>query len=148
MRSRNRHWIVSGLRLEPRDRARALRALAWVFAAEMAVRVLPFSSLGRWMERVPPSRSTAASLTPAECAAAIGRAARACPGARCLARAVAASCLLRRAGRIATLSLGVGFDADRRFEAHAWLECDGVVVTGGEVSDRYVPFGVAAQKDT
>lgn len=99
------------------------------------------------MERVPPGRSTTESLTPSECGAAISRAARVFPAARCLARALAASCLLRRAGRVATLSLGVGFNADRRFAAHAWLECDGVVVTGGEVSDRYVPLGVAGQKD-
>lgn len=147
MRSRSRHWIVNGLRLERRDRARALRALAWLVAAETAVRTLPFSTLSRWMERVPPGRSTTESLTPSECGVAISRAARVFPAARCLARALAASCLLRRAGRVATLSLGVGFNADRRFAAHAWLECDGVVVTGGEVSDRYVPLGVAAQKD-
>jgi hypothetical protein len=59
---------------------------------------------------------------------------------------VAASCLLRRAGRIATLNLGVGY-VERRFEAHAWLECDGIVVTGGDISDRYVPLGAAAEKD-
>jgi hypothetical protein len=148
LRSRNRHWILSAFRLEPRDRARAVRALVWLMAAEMAVRVLPFSTLSRWMERVPPSRSRGAPLTSSDCAAAIRRAARVFPGGRCLARAVAASCLLRRAGRIATLSLGVGFDADRRFEAHAWLECDGVVVTGGEISNRYVPLGAPAQQDT
>jgi hypothetical protein len=145
--SRNRHWIVSGLRLESRDRARAIGALAWLVAAEMAVRVLPFSTLTRWMERVPPSRSHAASLTSSECGVAIRRAARIFPAGRCLARAVAASCLLRRAGRIATLNLGVGFDVERQFEAHAWLECDGIVVTGGDISDRYASIGAAAEKD-
>ena len=121
-------------------------ALAWLVAAEMAVRVLPISTLSRWMQRVPPRRSRAASLTSSECAAAIRRAATAFPAGRCLARAVAASCLLRRAGRIATLKLGVGY-VERRFEAHAWLECDGIVVTGGDISDRYVPLDVAAEKD-
>jgi len=121
-------------------------ALAWLVAAEMAVRVLPFSTLTRWVERVPASRSHAASLTSSQCAAAIRRAARIFPAGRCLARAVAASCLLRRAGRIATLNLGVGY-VERRFDAHAWLECDGIVVTGGDISDRYVPLGAAAEKD-
>ena len=36
-------------------------ALAWLVAAEIAVRVLPFSTLSGWMECVPPSRSHAAS---------------------------------------------------------------------------------------
>jgi hypothetical protein len=60
LQSRNRHWIVSGLRLEPRDRALATGALAWLVGAEMAVRVLPFSTLSQWMRRVPSSRSHAA----------------------------------------------------------------------------------------
>ena len=75
------------------------------------------------------------------------RAARVFPAGRCLARAIAASCLLRRARRSATLTLGVGFDADRRFEAHAWLECEGVTVTGGDASAGYLPLHVPAQKD-
>jgi len=125
-----------------------VRALAWLVAAETAVRIVPFSTLSRWIARVPPGRSTSASLDPSECAAAIGRAARVFPAARCLARAVAASFLLRRAGRVATLRLGVGYDAGRQFAAHAWLECDGVVVTGGEVLDRYVPLGVVSPKDS
>lgn len=79
-------------------------------------------------------------MTAPECTAAIDRAARVFPAARCLTRAVAASCLLRRAGRATTLHLGVGFDVHRKFEAHAWLECDGIVVTGGDVSERYVPL--------
>jgi hypothetical protein len=75
------------------------------------------------------------------------RAARVFPAGRCLAHAVAASCMLRRAGRIPAIRMGVGFDADRRFNAHAWLECDGIVVTGGELADRYVPFGAVASED-
>lgn len=146
LRSRNRHWIVSGLRLEPRARAHALRAVAWLAGAAIAVRVLPLATIVGWLERVPPSRSSRASLTPHECAVAMDHASRVLPGERCLARAVAASCLLRRAGRVATLTLGVAFDPDRQFEAHAWLECDGLVVTGGEVSERYVPLTAAARK--
>ncbi len=35
-------------------------ALGWLVVAEMAVRVLPFSTLSQWMRRVPSSRSHAA----------------------------------------------------------------------------------------
>jgi hypothetical protein len=124
-----------------------LRALAWLVLAEAAVRALPYAAILRWTSRVPPSRSGRAALTPSECADAIRRAARVFPAGRCLAHAVAASCMLRRAGRVSAIRMGVGFDADRRFNAHAWLECDGTVVTGGELADCYVPFGAVASED-
>lgn len=53
------------------------------------------------------------------------------PSAQCLARAIGAQCLLRRAGREARLRIGVGFDDTRTFQAHAWLESEGIIVTGG-----------------
>jgi hypothetical protein len=80
-------------------------------------------------------------MTVAECARAIDRATRFLPGARCLARGVAAECLLRREGRPATLTVGVRFDEDRRFHSHAWVESDGVIVTGGDEAARYASLG-------
>ena len=135
------------MRLAPRDRGRAVRALGWLLLASAALRILPFATVRRWMERVPPARSARASLSGPECALAIARATVVFPRARCLARALAASGLLRRAGRASTLHLGAGFDGDRRFEAHAWLECDGLLVTGGDVADRYVSFEARAARD-
>ena len=71
----------------------------------------------------------------------MARASRVLPTECCLARAIAAACLLRRSGRAPSLKIGVALDARRHIDAHAWLECDGVVVTGGDVSARYVPLG-------
>ncbi len=69
-------------------------------------------------------------MTPAECEQAVRRALRVLPSASCLAQAIAAACLLRRDGRSSTLTIGVRFDAAHRFHAHAWLESDGIIVTG------------------
>lgn len=146
MPSRSRQLIASAFRLESAERTRALRALACLVLAEAAVRTLPFATLVRLIGRVPPAKSRDAALTPSECSRAMQRAARVFPAGRCLAHAVAASCLLRRAGRAPALRMGVGFDAHRRFDAHAWLECEGVVVTGGELAAGYVPLGAAAPK--
>lgn len=127
------------LRLEPRERARALRALGWLIAADAMVRLVPYATLTRRMARLSISRSPSARMTPAECAVAIRRAAATWPMARCLPRAVAGYCLLKRAGLRPTVNVGVAVAVDdRRLDAHAWLECDGVTVTGGDVAPQYV----------
>ena len=138
--------IGSGLRLPWRAQRQALRALSWLVAADLAVRLLPYANVLRLLDRIPANRRGNAALSPADCAIAIRRAARVYPLARCLARAVAASCMLCRAGRRVVPSLGVGFDQGRRFEAHAWLECDGVMITGGEEAARFAPLR-ATSKD-
>ena len=77
-----------------------------------------------------PRPIVAAAMTPAECEQAVRRALRVLPCASCLAQAIAAACLLRRDGRDSTLTIGVRFDGTHRFHAHAWLESDGIIVTG------------------
>jgi len=49
----------------------------------------------------------------------------------CLLQAMAANRWLRRRGHHPEFFLGVSKDAMGRFGAHAWLQCDGVPVTGG-----------------
>lgn len=114
-------------------------------AADLAVRLLPYAKVLRLLDCVPESRHGTAALSSVDYAIAMRRAARAYPVARCLARAVAAACMLRRAGRRVLPSLGVGFDPDRHFEAHAWLECDGVMITGGEEAARFAPLRATAK---
>jgi hypothetical protein len=111
-----------------------------LIAAGAAVRIVPFATLRRTIAGIPASRSPRAAMTPAQCAEAIRRAVQLYRSARCLPQAIAGYCLLRRGGLTPTLTLGAGFDDGHRFEAHAWLECDGVTVTGGDVAGRYVPL--------
>jgi hypothetical protein len=67
----------------------------------------------------------------------------------CLENSIALWALLRWRGIHADLRLGARKDAGR-FDAHAWLECDGVVL-GGSLGDlhTYVPFdGLSASMET
>ena len=138
-----RHVIDRARRLPGRERAHALRALAWLIAASLAVRIVPFATLRRAIARIPASRSPRALLTPAECGTAIRRAGRPWPGARCLPQAIAGYCLLRRAGLTGTVTVGAR-KQEEQLDAHAWLEYDGAIITGADVVDRYVPL-VAAE---
>lgn len=132
--------IGRAFRLHRRDRARAVRALAWLMAADAAVRLLPFAILSRIIARIPASRSPRAAITAADCTDAVRRAARIFPtAARCLPQAIAGYCLLRRAGRTGIVTLGVRVE-NARLDAHAWLECDGIRITGSGAAGQYAPL--------
>ena len=64
------------------------------------------------------------------------------PAATCLTQALATKMLLDRHGYRATVRLGVARSEDGQFQAHAWVERDGVVVMGGSRSQlkHYTPF--------
>jgi hypothetical protein len=138
LRSPDPRLIGRALRLDRAERARAVRALAWLIAAGVVVRLVGIARLTRAIARIPAGRSHRSRLTPAECATAIGRAARLWPS-RCLPQAIAGYCLLRRAGVHATLTLGARVEGSR-LDAHAWLEAGGVMVTGGERVHEYAPL--------
>lgn len=72
---------------------------------------------------------------------AVERAARTLPGSACLALALTAEVLLRRAGQSVEVLIGVApgaaaadngtaSPAPSALDAHAWVRCAGVVVTG------------------
>lgn len=58
----------------------------------------------------------------------------------CLTKALAARALLSLTGRESRLWFGAGRPGRGVFEAHAWLECEGLVVTGRESLERFVPL--------
>lgn len=55
----------------------------------------------------------------------------------CLIRALTAKKLLNRAGERCTLYMGVSKEPGQAMNAHAWLRCGRLLVTGGENSSRY-----------
>ena len=137
--------IASAVRLDRAERAGAARALGWLIAATVAVRVLSYNTITRLIGRIPAARSPRTAMTPVECATAIRRAARIWP-AQCLPQAIAGSCLLRRSGRVPTVTLGVAAAEGGRVDAHAWLRCDGVTVTGGGADRHYTPLASARRQ--
>jgi hypothetical protein len=57
--------------------------------------------------------------------------------ADCLIQSIAASRWLRRHGIVPDFHLGVTSGEGEAFMAHAWVELDGVVLTGGSGVDHY-----------
>jgi Transglutaminase-like superfamily len=118
-------------RLPVSERRLAARAVCWLALVRIAVRACPYPLVRRMHDRIPARRSTVAGAAAADCARAIRRAVRILPSSTCLSQALAGAALLRREGRGCVLNIHVGFDDRRRFEAHASLVADGIVVAGG-----------------
>ena len=64
------------------------------------------------------------------------------PDATCLTQALATQVLLNRHGCQTNLRIGVARNETGQFQAHAWVEKDGMVVIGGPAShlQRYTPL--------
>ena len=130
-----------------------MRALGVLAGVRVALWLLPFARLRALMDGtflgaparlVEPDPASARSVRRA-----VDRAARTIPGSACLAQALTAEVLLRRAGQPVRLSIGVAPDG-QPLDAHAWVESAGVLVTGdsGDL-DKYrtiAVFGTGAQE--
>lgn len=80
-------------------------------------------------------------LTAQRVARMVRNGARLIPRASCLTQALSAQILLSRAGIGSRLSFGVKtLKSDQPFAAHAWLECQGQVILGGEQMGEFVPL--------
>lgn len=112
------------------ERTIALRALLVLAAVRAALAALPFRRVRAVVDALAGRRSAIADESEARAVRrAVDRAARTVPGSACLAQALAAEILLRRAGCPAHVRIGVAPDG-RPLDAHAWVESAGVVVTG------------------
>ena len=75
---------------------------------------------------------------------AVETAARVVPtGGNCLVRAIAGRAMLARHGFSSEIRLGVRKNGPEKLEGHAWLDCDGQIVTGEDVHQEYgeMPIG-------
>jgi hypothetical protein len=62
------------------------------------------------------------------------------PGATCLTQALAAQAPLTRSGYPSQVEIGVAKNESRRFQAHAWVVCQGEIVLGGQQVEQYNPL--------
>ena len=63
------------------------------------------------------------------------------PAATCLTQALATQVLLSRRGHPASLRIGVARSEAGKFQAHAWVECQGKIVIGGaQALSRFTTF--------
>ena len=123
------------------DRLVALEMLAWLAAARLVVRTVPFRPLSRRLARSLPESASARVPKAAELRR-VGRALNAV-GTRvpwrcqCLERAIAGKLFLRVRGYPSTIFLGVSRRGrQHELQAHAWLRCAGLPVVGEESPAR------------
>lgn len=123
------------------ERAALAEAALCLAAARLAVRCLPMARLGPFLGRH--MAESAPLAAPAQRAAAL-RAGRAVVALApwlpwrclCLEQAIAAQLMLRRRRIPSTLYLGVG-RGPAALEAHAWLRCGELILTGAQGRERF-----------
>jgi hypothetical protein len=87
--------------------------------------------LGRPQSVSPPSSPAPASASVRRIAWAIAAAARRLPWeSTCLTQALAGKWMLRKRGLAGTIYFGALVAGDKKLRAHAWLACDGYILTG------------------
>jgi hypothetical protein len=119
------------LALSRRDRFLICEAAVMLAAARLCALTVPLRVLAKWLSRMPDAAVSDPELV-ARVGKAIGMAARHVPwNAVCLPQAMAAKAMLVRRGQGSAFHLGATIGKDGRPDAHAWLECDGRIVTGG-----------------
>ena len=120
----------------PRKLALALQALAVVVPVRIALWVLPFRVVHRFVASR--SRRTTGRHSVQQIVWAIEAASRRVPRATCLTQAFAASILLAANGHESTLRVGVAKEDDGRLRAHAWIEHAGQPVLGDPRTEAFV----------
>ncbi|MGH9279927.1 MAG: lasso peptide biosynthesis B2 protein [Acidimicrobiales bacterium] len=121
--------------------------------ARLAISILPF----RWMTwalrqrqgeaRVPAEGDTSPQRQ--RVALALQRVSHRTPGgSHCLAQALAGKQMLRRRGIGSTLHIGVAKEVQTHLEAHAWLRCGDLTVTGGDGLERFAVIATFSDRCT
>ncbi len=140
--------ITKFMALPVSERVLLFKSLTPLVAMRVGLWTLPYArvrAVADWMTRHgrTSSHSDAGETKPSreKIAWAVATASRIVPGGiNCLVRAMATEIILKRYGYASTLKIGVAKPAAGQFEAHAWLESDGVVVIGDFQLDRFVPL--------
>ena len=126
--------------LEAWDRRLLIEASVLLGCARLAVKLLPFSVIARWLgthqRETPPTQLEEATAVARRVGRAVTVAARNLPWESvCLPQAIAAKVMLNRRQVASTLYLGVARESG--LKAHAWLRTGDVVVTGGQGRECY-----------
>jgi hypothetical protein len=140
-------WLVRFWRLPPARRVVLLEAIGQLITAQVALRLFPFNTLAGGLGQ-PQVESSDCCSSEVECQGArwvkwaIRAVVRRLPRPpRCLVQAVAAQWMLRRRRLASTLYLGVARDGSHALNAHAWVRCGEIFVTGENEYQRFQVVG-------
>jgi hypothetical protein len=126
-----RRW----LELRAAEQWLLIRAFIWILAVRILLWVLPFSALRRL--RNPPVAVQLSKISADRFVWAVRVASSLVPKATCLTCAIVLQRMLAGAGYPSKIQIGVNMGAEKRFEAHAWVEREGAIIFGGEEAGRY-----------
>ena len=120
------------MRLPASDRQLLFRLVPIVAAIRAALWVAPLDRIQRRLARhhrpwLMPT-TFLQSFAPSRLAWAVVVVSHRVPDASCLTQALALQFLLARSGRSSRLHIGVAHSETKRFQSHAWVECDGQVL--------------------
>ena len=131
------------LRLSSSERRLILGAALLLGTIRLGLQLLPFLTLRRQLAKIPPahSQSQAKQVSVGKVVWTVEVLSRYIPGVKCLARALATQVLLCRYGYQADLRIGVARSEKGQLQAHAWVESQGRIVSGGlKDMRRYTPL--------
>ncbi|HTE44955.1 MAG TPA: lasso peptide biosynthesis B2 protein [Gemmatimonadaceae bacterium] len=115
-----------------------IKTTIMMFAVRLSLWCMPYPRFRAYLERRRDTRMrnprAGLRVDPSQIAWQVGLANALIPRSTCLVRALVAEQLLAEAGYASVLRLGVATTTDGAFMAHAWLECDGRVLIGGDTS--------------
>lgn len=126
--------ILKFFRLPPTDRCLMVKSTFLLGVIRLGLSLLPLKRLlglvGSVKHEVMEG-SSADNISSNQIAWAVEVASRYVPFATCLTRALVVQMLFTQKGYPAHLCIGVAKSKDDRLEAHAWVESEGRIVTGG-----------------
>jgi hypothetical protein len=126
------------LGLDWQERCLLLETVFVVMSLRAALRLLAFRQVNDLLSHRAKCRRALRNISKARVIWAVRTASALLPGSTCLTQALAAKYQLERCGLNPQLHFGVAKE-DGRLLAHAWLQCDGEALIGGEIASRFAP---------
>jgi len=127
------------LDLEWQERCLLLQTVFVVMSLRAALELLAFRQVNDLLSHRAKRRRAVRNISKARVIWAVRTASAFIPGSTCLTQALAAKYQLERFGLNTQLHLGVNKE-NGRLLAHAWLQCDGEAIIGGEIAPRFAPL--------
>ena len=130
------------LKLSSEERWLFIKVATLLLCVRLSLLLLPFTGAQRlfsWISRYSQKLAANPIATP-QIAWTVDTASHFVPGAsHCLTRAITTQILLVRRGYPAKICFGVLRESAKDFIAHAWVECNGSIIIGGDdVKQRYI----------
>jgi hypothetical protein len=134
------HRLQKFLALKPADQRILIYALCLVIFARVILWVVPFSKVNRRLAAPVRARTIRSRRDIDYFMTAIARASKYVPGATCLTQSLAARLLLARSGFDAKLRFGARRNDAGAFEAHAWIESNGKIISQPAAVSHFSPL--------